>query len=312
MLEFGADLSITYVMGGLAREFEGDITPMIVAWLDASEPLGDAGRPAALVRGADRLDLSGVHGRKGGGRAGPRGGRALPARAARGADVLPPQARRDGGAGGGGARGGARRGALPRSLDSHAIVEAFGADLEETRGVAGLVLPAVRFGADGWWRRRRRTRSGARRRWRRAARRPATRCRIRWPRWRGSGAWRPSRSRLSATCPARAPRPSCGAWRPSWRLKPVRVLTGTLWELPRSARAAGGHGNQRLLHMRPRRWATWSCVKRRGVEAGRGVRLIAHAVAGLLGGSAVVAQAVGLDDQPELGPEEVDAEAVTR
>jgi hypothetical protein len=36
MLEFGTDLSITYVMGGLAREF-GDPTSMIVPWLDVSE-----------------------------------------------------------------------------------------------------------------------------------------------------------------------------------------------------------------------------------------------------------------------------------
>jgi hypothetical protein len=31
------------------------------------------------------------------------------------------------------------------SLESHAIVEAFGADLEETRSVAGLVMPSLRF-----------------------------------------------------------------------------------------------------------------------------------------------------------------------
>jgi len=48
-------------------------------------------------------------------------------------------------------------------------------------------------------------------------------------------------------------------------------------------------------------------AKRR--EARSGVGLVANAVAGLLGRGAVVAQAVGLDDQAEIGPEEVDAKA---
>ena len=45
-------------------------------------------------------------------------------------------------------------------------------------------------------------------------------------------------------------------------------------------------------------------------EAGGRVDLVAEAVACLLSGSAVVTQAVGLDDEPELRPEEVDPEAV--
>src|SRR5919112_3593517 len=51
--------------------------------------VGDAGGSAALVRGTDLLFLPGLHGRKGGSRAGPRGRGALPAGAARGADLLP-------------------------------------------------------------------------------------------------------------------------------------------------------------------------------------------------------------------------------
>ena len=39
MVEFGTDLSITYVMGGLAREFD-EPSRMIVPWLDASERSG--------------------------------------------------------------------------------------------------------------------------------------------------------------------------------------------------------------------------------------------------------------------------------
>ena len=45
-------------------------------------------------------------------------------------------------------------------------------------------------------------------------------------------------------------------------------------------------------------------------QPGGGVRLVAHAIACLLGGGAVVAQAVGLDHQAEVGPEEVDLEPV--
>jgi putative protein-disulfide isomerase len=36
MMEFGTDLSVTYVMGGLARQFD-DPASMIVPWLDVSE-----------------------------------------------------------------------------------------------------------------------------------------------------------------------------------------------------------------------------------------------------------------------------------
>jgi hypothetical protein len=38
--------------------------------------------------------------------------------------------------------------------------------------------------------------------------------------------------------------------------------------------------------------------------------LIAATIAGLLRGRAVVAQPIGLDDQPQVGPEEVDAETI--
>jgi hypothetical protein len=47
----------------------------------------------------------------------------------------------------------------------------------------------------------------------------------------------------------------------------------------------------------------------RGQTCGR-MSLIAQAVASLLGRRAVVREAVGLDDKAEIGPEEVDAEAV--
>jgi len=79
MVEFGKDLSITYVMGGLARSYEDPIG-MIVPWLDASERSGMPVDPrlwseapisssypacmavkAAAEQGPEAADLCGVH-----------------------------------------------------------------------------------------------------------------------------------------------------------------------------------------------------------------------------------------------------------
>jgi putative protein-disulfide isomerase len=40
MVEFGEGLQITYVMGGLAREFEDDLSPLVVTWLDHAAESG--------------------------------------------------------------------------------------------------------------------------------------------------------------------------------------------------------------------------------------------------------------------------------
>ena len=40
MVEFGEELEITYVMGGLAREFEADLSPLVIAWLDHAAESG--------------------------------------------------------------------------------------------------------------------------------------------------------------------------------------------------------------------------------------------------------------------------------
>jgi hypothetical protein len=76
MLEFGTDLSITYVMGGLAREF-GDPTSIDRAMVGRVRAIRDAARHATLVRGDDFVLVPGVHGGKGGGGAGRRSGPAL-------------------------------------------------------------------------------------------------------------------------------------------------------------------------------------------------------------------------------------------
>lgn len=40
MVEFGDGLEITYVMGGLAREFEDDLASLVIQWLDAAAASG--------------------------------------------------------------------------------------------------------------------------------------------------------------------------------------------------------------------------------------------------------------------------------
>jgi len=40
MVEFGADVSFTFVMGGLARTYEGDLSWLVREWLDVSERTG--------------------------------------------------------------------------------------------------------------------------------------------------------------------------------------------------------------------------------------------------------------------------------
>ena len=40
MVEFGEDLRITYVMGGLAREYSGDLGWLVEEWLEQSDRFG--------------------------------------------------------------------------------------------------------------------------------------------------------------------------------------------------------------------------------------------------------------------------------
>src|SRR5215218_509772 len=40
MVEFGADVEITYVMGGLAREYGGDLSWLVIEWLNAADRSG--------------------------------------------------------------------------------------------------------------------------------------------------------------------------------------------------------------------------------------------------------------------------------
>ena len=148
MVEFGDDLRITYVMGGLAREFD-DPAGMIVPWLDAADrsgmpvdprlwaeaPLSSSYPACMAVKAAAEQGVE----------AEARYLRALREgifcfrRKLDTVEALVEAAR---GVGLDAAR-------FRSSLESNAIVEAFGADLEETRS-AGMTLPAFDAAPPGW------------------------------------------------------------------------------------------------------------------------------------------------------------------
>lgn len=144
MLEFGTDLSITYVMGGLAREF-GDPASMIVPWLDVSERSGmpldprlwseapiSSSYPACMA-----VKAAAEQGDEAAGRylRTLREGLMCFRRKLDTPEALVAEAR----------SAGLDAERFRSALESNAIVEAFGADLEETRAV-GVELPSLRFG----------------------------------------------------------------------------------------------------------------------------------------------------------------------
>jgi hypothetical protein len=227
MLEFGTDLSITYVMGGLAREF-GDPASMIVPWLDVAERSGMPLDPRLWSEAPISSSYPACMGIKAAAEQGDEAaGRYLRAlreglmcfrRKLDTPEALVAEAR----------SAGLDAERFRGSLESNAIVEAFGADLEETRAV-GVELPFLRFGDKVI-----------------AAQAP-------YPDWRatalaagGSPAEQPLPDPLAAVtrcgrlataevaslCDLPLTRASSELWALAveLRLRPVRVLTGTLWE----------------------------------------------------------------------------------
>jgi putative protein-disulfide isomerase len=140
MVEFGEDLRITYVMGGLARQFD-DPAGMIVPWLDAADESGMPVDPRlwaeAPLTSSYPACMAVKAAAEQGAEAEARYLRALREgifcfrRKLDGVEALVEEARAVG-------LDAAR---FRSSLESNAIVEAFGADLEETRS-AGVTLPA--------------------------------------------------------------------------------------------------------------------------------------------------------------------------
>jgi putative protein-disulfide isomerase len=167
MVEFGDELEITYVMGGLAREFE-DAPALVGTWLDHAAASGMPVDPRIWWREAPRSSYPACIAFRAAAEQGSaaaerylrrlREGFMCHRRKLDGPEALVEEAR----------RAGLDTRRFRIDLDSNATLEAFGSDLEETRTIppaareAGLVasgghgsaverlaLPAVRFIGDG-------------------------------------------------------------------------------------------------------------------------------------------------------------------
>jgi putative protein-disulfide isomerase len=234
-VEFGDEVRITYVMGGLSRQYEGDQSRLVTEWLDAAERSGMPVDPRAWnTPGAIGSTFPACMAFKAAAEQGPeaaerylralREGTMCRRRKLDGVEALVEEAR----------AAGLDVERFRVDVGSHAIVEAFGADLEETRGHSVGSLPALRFLGDGeerW--------CGANdgyKGWREAALAA------------GAGAASGSvlsvigalerfgslaAAEVSAVCDLPGPRAEAELWRLTmdWRVRPERFLTGELWEL---------------------------------------------------------------------------------
>jgi hypothetical protein len=263
MVEFGTDLSITYVMGGLARDYTKDYADadaritadrtyetLLLHWLDRAAQSGMPIDPRLWSEGPIRSTYPACMAVKAAQEQGPeaaerylravREGLLCFRRKLDGAEALVEEAR----------TAGLDVQRFRIDLESHAIVEAFGADLDDTRSVPDearsasgakhgqggerVVFPSLRFeaedGAERWVFGS--TDYGA---WRDAAAAAGA----------TGGAARPApldalrrfgrmaTAEVEAVCDLPGPRAPAELWRlaSEWRVKPVPVLTGTLWEL---------------------------------------------------------------------------------
>jgi putative protein-disulfide isomerase len=232
-VEFGNGVSITYVMGGLAREFAGPHDGRVREWLDAVEASGMPVDPRLWLEGPLQTSYPASMAVKAaaeqGAEAEARCLRALREgimcfrRKLDNAEALVEEAR----------RAGLDAARFRVDLGSHAIVEAFGADLELTRAAGGpgepAALPSLRFGDDGWV-----AGDAPYADWRAAAQAagaepsgepppdvPAALARF----------GRMATAEVAAVCDLAGPRAPAELWRlaAEWKVKPERVLGGELW-----------------------------------------------------------------------------------
>jgi 2-hydroxychromene-2-carboxylate isomerase len=233
MQEFGDDLQITYVMGGLAREYGAGGPARVWEWLDAADRSGMPVDPRLWDEGGLRSSFPACMAVKAASEQGPdaagtylralREGIMCRRRRLDSAEALVEEARQAG--------LDARRFRI--DLDSAAIVEAFAADLEETRSRpegAADGLPALRFSGEQGeeW-------CGPDDDWRAAALavggRPAG-----GPRPHALEAVRAhgrlATPEVAAVCDLPGPKAAAELWRlaAEWRVRPTRFLTGELWE----------------------------------------------------------------------------------
>jgi predicted DsbA family dithiol-disulfide isomerase len=227
VVEFGADLSITYVMGGLAREYEAPYESRVMEWLEHADRSGMPFDPRLWSEGPIRSTYPACMAVKAAAEQGAEAaGRYLRAlreglmcfrRKLDGKEALVEEAR----------GAGLDVGRFRIDLDSHAILEAFGADLDATRA-HGRDLPFLVVGDD--------ERvcgpsddvravvaaAGAE-----PADEPAPDVLAALGRF-----GRMASAEVEAVCDLPGPRANAELWRlaAEWRVRPVRVLTGTLWE----------------------------------------------------------------------------------
>jgi predicted DsbA family dithiol-disulfide isomerase len=228
IVEFGADLSITYVMGGLAREYEAPYESRVMEWLDRADRSGMPFDPRLWSEGPIRSTYPACMAVKAAAEQGPEAaGRYLRAlreglmcmrRRLDAKEALVEEAR----------GAGLDVGRFRIDLESNAIVEAFGADLEATRAHA-RELPFFVVGDDehpcgpGDDLRAALVDAGVRPGGEPSPDVPAALARF----------GRMATAEVEAVCDLPGPRANAELWRlaAEWRVRPVRVLTGMLWEL---------------------------------------------------------------------------------
>jgi hypothetical protein len=255
MVEFGEGLQITYVMGGLAREFEEDLSPLVIQWLDDAAESGMPFDPRVWHTDGVRSTYPACIAFRAGAEQGPdvasrylrvlREGFMCHGRKLDGPEALVAEARRV---------------ALDSQrfridLESNAILEAFAADLEETRTISDaareaglategshgssverLAFPTLRLvsegeGAEEYW-------VGgdhSYEEWRQAAI-AAGAVPLDGPRPDVAGALQRfgsiATAELVAVCDLPGPRAGAEIWRlaSEWRARRVPVLNSELWE----------------------------------------------------------------------------------
>jgi putative protein-disulfide isomerase len=236
MVEFGADLEITYVMGGLAREFE-DLPGLAMRWLGHAAESGMPVDPRIWANGPPRSSYPACIAFKAAAEQGPEAGerylRGLRegfmchGRKLDGPEALVEEAR----------RAGLDVQRFRIDLESNALLEAFAADLEESRPDGErLQFPALHFvggngGGDAWvggdhsyedWRVAALAAGAAPA----ADARPDVTAALR--RFETMAT-----VELEAVCDLPGPRAGAEVWRlaSEWRVRRVPVLFGELWEL---------------------------------------------------------------------------------
>jgi predicted DsbA family dithiol-disulfide isomerase len=228
LLEFGADPSITYVMGGLAREYAAPHEPRLLEWLEHADRSGMPIDPRLWSEGPIRSTYPACMAVKAAAEQGPdaearylralREGLLCFRRKLDGKEALVEEAR----------AAGLDVARFRIDIESHAIVEAFGADLDATRAY-DRELPFLVVGEqqrvlgpeDDWLAAV--VDAGAE---------PAgTAPPDVLDALRRFG--RMATAEVERVCELPGPRANAELWRlaAEWSVKPVRVLTGTLWEL---------------------------------------------------------------------------------